>query len=282
MDDENQITYVEGKDESDKLVKGMFVSEYYNIQTKLETTDINEAASDKTNIPDGIGIKVFANQRGNVISGKFANCPPLNRDKLQNNKCGFYHYFGLRTDSLSESSSNYAHADIGVIYSGYYSGWYPYMLLRQDGKTYMVDNDQNKPNITPVGMKFQELVNAGYGMTSPISITVYKNTTAYNGSGTVVRLVTFGKSNTTYEDNLKCIVDAGRGISNSVEYRVLTTITGSNILPASNSSAPRMEMNYYDVKVDGVAATWQSSKGIKQSRIISQNTGVLTGKVNFS
>lgn len=131
-------------------------------------------------------------------------------------------------------------------------------------------------------MKFQELVNAGYGMTSPISITVYKNTTAYNGSGTVVRLVTFGKSNTTYEDNLKCIVDAGRGISNSVEYRVLTTITGSNILPASNSSAPRIEMNYYDVKVDGVAATWQSSKGIKQSRIISQNTGVLTGKVNFS
>lgn len=119
MDGENQITYVEGEDDNRELIKGMLIESADIVNNNSDTADIALAASSKTDIPDGIGIKAFVNQTGQIISDKFANCLPLNRDKLQNNQCGFYHYFGFTTNSLFESNSNYTYADIGVIYSGY-------------------------------------------------------------------------------------------------------------------------------------------------------------------
>lgn len=41
-------------------------------------------------------------------------------------------------------------------------------------------------------------------------------------------------------------------------------------------------MKYYDVKVDGVTAAWQSEMGTKSARITKQTDGILEGKINFS
>lgn len=83
-----------------------------------------------------------------------------------------------------------------------------------------------------------------------------------------------------------CISEAGTGADVTVKWKALTTIAGSPNIPAgSNSMAPRIEMNYSNVKIGTKNATWNNDDydfTLIRSRITSQGSGYIKGKVNFS
>lgn len=83
-----------------------------------------------------------------------------------------------------------------------------------------------------------------------------------------------------------CISEAGTGVTSAVRWKALTTIAGSEDIPvASNSSAPRIEMNYTGVKIGTQNATWSTAEdgtAVDRSRITSKGSGYIKGKVNFS
>lgn len=286
-DGDVQVTYLEGTTEDGTYAKAMFITDALsvdeftdNIGKSVDSFELDEEALVKNSmistaavddsIPGGIGIRAVANQDGQYMTGSFANCPALNA----NSSLSYFHYFGFTKGTIK--------SDIGVMYSPAKKGWLPYFLLKQNGNTYMISS--TTPGVTVVGYELDGLANGGYGMTSPITLTVYKSVKGYNNGlnngAETVRLTTKGTRETPLTQNVMCIVEAGSGISTSVEWRALTTIAGSSILAGSNPSAPRIEMNYSGVKIGTASATWKSTE-VDSAVIISKGTGYIRGKVNF-
>lgn len=272
-----------------------FVTEVYIFENvalaeeyRLETDDVLETQTEASGLSDGIGIRQFANQDGQYMTVNFANCPPLNVDKtvngIANSSYGYYQYIGF-------SGSNNLETDMGVLYSPTYNGWQPYAKINQNGKKYMIYS--NKPGITDVGYVPGGNglgAEAAYGMTSSITMTAYKNINGYNngannGSSTI-RLTVKGTRISPLTSNVMCISEAGTGVTSAVRWKALTTIAGSEDIPvASNSSAPRIEMNYTGVKIGTQNATWSTAEdgtAVDRSRITSKGSGYIKGKVNFS
>ncbi|MDD4753161.1 MAG: YrpD family protein [Desulfitobacteriaceae bacterium] len=287
-----QITYLEGTTEDGTYEKEMFITEAiteedftdkigkYANDIELQEDDFISNATISPyaagNLTDGIGIRAFANQDGQYMTGSFANCPPLNVDKLSNSSLGYYHYFGFTTNST--------HTDMGVCYSPAKNGWLPYMLVVQNGEKYMIYSIE--PDVTSVGYKLNGLGSSAYGMTSPITITAYKTISGYNNGqnngAATVRLTTRGTRISPLEQNIMCIAEAGTGQSVSATWRALTTIAGndSSIPPASNASAPRIEMNFTGVKIGTQSATWGTTTE-DRATLVSKGSGYIRGKVNF-
>lgn len=236
----------------------------------------------------GIGIRHIANQDGQYMTATIANCPPLNVEKtvngVANSSYAYYHYIGFSGTYKGQELGT----DMGLLYSNKYKGWQPYMKVNQMGKRYMLWSDV--PGITVVGCVEDQLGLAAYGMTSPITITAYKTIPGYNNGNnngeSKIRLTVKGTRISPLTQNVMCISEAGTGADVTVKWKALTTIAGSPNIPAgSNSMAPRIEMNYSNVKIGTKNATWNNDDydfTLIRSRITSQGSGYIKGKVNFS
>lgn len=289
VDDDNEVRYVEGQLDNGEYVQNMVICKAEKLVDNENGMELF-AATDT--IPDGIGIRGRISQDGQYISGSFVNCEPENYKKLQNEKLNYYQYLGFAT-TVGDSDPNYANADMGVVYTGNRDGggWRPYLLLRQgqknSQKSYMISKEAHQTDITAVGTKVWEIGESAYKADSPVYITVYKSIGKYGGaSGTAVRLSVRGTSAADGKTNVLCVAEAGTGVSSKVNYRVLTTITDYNkeglhiTVPASsNASAPRLKVNYSNLKVAGTNVTW-AGVDIDCGKVTSKGAGYITGEVN--
>lgn len=244
-------------------------------------------------VPNGfensMGIRQMAYGDGQYMTATIANCPPLNVDKtvngVANKSYGYYHYIGFE----GTYEKNEYKSDMGLLYSSKKNGWLPYMKVNQLGKSYMIFSDNEI--INNVGYVLNNLGDSAYGMTSPITITSYKYVPGYangqNNGPSTVRCTIKGTRISPLEQNIMCIAEAGTGVNVSTTWRVLTTITNSsNFPPASNALAPRMEMNYSNVKIGTQLVKWNTSSAnnaLVRARITKINeAGSVQGKVNFN
>ena len=255
-----------------------------------EELSVNDIVSTQSTAPEGfeqgMGIRQFANEDGQYLTAIITNCPPLNVDKMvngvANSSYGYYHYVGFK----GRYNNKDLVTDMGLLYSPGYKGWQPYLKVNQNDKVYMLYSAD--PRVENVGYVKDELgQKAAYGMTSPITITAYKTVPSYNNNNiSKIRLTVKGTRINPREENIMCISEAGTGVNVTVKWKVLTTITGSKNFPAaSNSSAPRIEMNYSGVKIGTKTATWSTkSDEITEyhARITHKDDGEIQGKVNFS
>lgn len=271
---------------NDFYVTQMNIFENVTLDSVEETSPNDNAVAQRAagNLGDGIGIRQYAARDGQYMSATFANCPPLNVNKsvngVPNTEYSYYQYIGFK-------GANNLEADMGVLYSPGSNGWQPYTKINQNGKKYMLYSE--KEGIINVGYvkNGNGLGEEGaYGMTSPITMTAYKNIKGYNNGASTIRLTVKGTRITPLTQNVMCISEAGTGVTSSVTWKALTTIAGTENIPAaSNSSAPRIEMNYSNVQIDNQAAIWSTaSDGATEdrSRITSKGNGYIKGKVNFS
>ncbi len=273
---------------NDFYITQMSITESVEVEENADVISGNWAVTQTGDggIGDGIGIRHYAVQDGQYMTATVTNCPPLNLDKtingVKNSSYSFYHYIGFTNDKDLVT-------DMGLLYSNARQGWLPYMKVNQNGKVYMIQHP--KTDVVNVGYERDDLGStSAFGMTSPVTITAYKTVPGYNdgendGAATV-RLTVKGTRITPLTTNIMCIAEAGTGVSESVRWKALTTIAGSENIPqASNASAPRIEMKYSNVKIGTQDATWSTASDGKtedRSRITSKGSGYIEGKVNFN